>query len=220
MYQYALEKLKKDLEEQRVLKNRKKKELKQIMEKLENIEDYDDLLYEQFRAKMITVALLIMGLGCGIGSIGFFINLTEIALIAGIVLDISSIGFLFFSYRCIKEIKKRTKEIKALKKQGVKKFRKHQKDLEDKELELKEENSKIQHKMDEIIKILEHIDFVKETANDIFYQADTQEEYENVMKQNCLLMWNEFLNEKIDYSRIQLDEVDKKEAIQIRKLTK
>ena len=206
MYQYALEKLKKDLEEQQILKNRKKEELEQITEKLESIEDYDKLLYEQFFTKYITGALLIAGTTCGIFSISLFISFTKNAIIASLGCSMVTFGVFAFSLKGIKNIHTRTKKIKSLKISGVKKFKKQQKDLEHKKFGLEKEMREIQNQMDKIIKILEHIYFVKETANDIFYQADTQEEYENAMKQNCLLMWTEFLNEKIDYSKIQLDE--------------
>lgn len=87
--------------------------------------------------------------------------------------------------------------------------------LKDRKIELKIEESRNQSKIREINVELEHIAFYNETINDLFYQADTKEEYDLVLDKDgdYEQLFEEYLEEKIDYSNIHFDSIPEEIAL-------
>lgn len=191
MYQYAEEKLKKDLEKEEIKKNQKEQELQEIKDKLDCITSYDILDNQQFNN--IGLAIASIPLGCVFLSpiVYALVKSVFISLSLGLKLIIIITGLigmcgLWIGKYYIKEWVSTAKEMKSLKQKGVKQFKKQISELLDKKLTLEKESSIIQGKMNKIIEVLNHIDFFKETVNDPFYQADTKEEYESALENSNL----------------------------------
>lgn len=191
MYQYAEEKLKKDLEKEEIKKNQKEQELQEIKDKLDCITSYDILDNQQFNN--IGLAIACIPLGCLFLSPGVYALVKSLFMSSSlgiklliIITGLMGAGFLWVGKYYVKEWVSTAKQMKTLKQKGVKKFKKQISELFDKKLTLEKEASTIQSKMDKIIEVLNHIDFFKETVNDPFYQADTKEEYESALENNNL----------------------------------
>lgn len=208
MYKYAEEKLTEELRKKEHSKKENEQELNEISEKLKSIQSYDKLQTVQSCDGIMCIFLIIVAIFCAPISIICIIRAASILTrISGFMLGLISIGFICVAKIDLKDIKTRAKEIELLKQKGVKEFIKQKEHLQEQELVLKKENDNIQNTIDEITTVLEHINFFKETSHDLFYQADSKEEYKTALldsKLKCEQLWNEYLNEKIDYSSIHL----------------
>lgn len=209
MYKLAelklLEKLKK-LEKEFEPKN---EELKDITERLNNITNYSNLKYSNSQRGLLAFICFIIGGGLE----GFFICAIVKCLLANTLIFnsvffsvLGAVGVISLGLTGleIKFIKLNNKKIKELEQKGVKKDKKEENSLKDRKIELKVEESRNQSKINKINAELEHIAFYNETANDLFYQADTKEEYDLVLDKDgdYEKLFNEYLEEKVDYSSI------------------
>lgn len=187
MYQYAEEKFKSELEKQKVKMSQINQELKEIREKLGCITSYNSLDNDLFNNVLLSIACIVVAGICISPGILVFVKSSFLTLSVGVkMLTVGSGLFgallLLIGKHYIGESWSTAKEMKSLKKKGVKNFKKQRAKLFDKKLSLEKEASTIQGKMDKITGLLDHIAFFKETMNNPFYQADIKEEYEAKLK--------------------------------------
>lgn len=209
MYKLAEQKLLEEIEKLEKEFEPKNEELKDITERLNNITTYNDLKDSNFQCGFLGFICFIIGGGVGGLDIWAIVKcLLENTLIlsSGFLIGLGAVGVVFLGFTGleIKFIKVNNKEIKELEQKGVKKDKKEENLLKDRKIELKLEESRNQSKIREINAELEHIAFYNETANDLFYQADTKEEYDLVLDKDgdYEKLFNEYLEEKVDYSSI------------------
>lgn len=203
MFQYAEEELSKSLEKEKSTKQQNEEELKEIIEKLDIIASYDQLQNEQLSNVAIHSLLIMIGVILGIFGIGV---ITKLALIPGIILEGYSVGFFCVTKQRIKKSHLNKNERKRLEEKGVKELKKQEHELTQKKLKLKEKKDITQKSIDKITLALNQIEFYKEMTKDTFFQADTKEEYE-LKKHNKEYesILNEYLTEKVDYSKVNLE---------------
>lgn len=218
MYKFAEKKLMEEVEKLENEFKPKNEELKDITERLNNIDKYDNLKFSN--SQWIAIGLLSIIVG---GTLGGFEILAIIKCILrstllfgpGLLIGLggASVFFLALIGIEIKFIKEHNNKIKDLKQKGVKKDIKEQSVLLEKKEELEKEKRLNDNKINEINTMLEHINFYLETANDLFYQADTEKEYDLVIDKNENIeqlynqLFEEYLNEEASYSNIHFDSI-------------
>lgn len=233
MYKYAEQKLLEEIEKLEKEFKPKNEELKNIKAKLENISKYDDLKKENSKYVPMGFAGLIFGSlcsMCAIETIVYFLKTLTFDITLGLIGTLAgTIGIilLYCGKTLLNDLKPNNKEIKELKQKGIKKDKKEKAILLAKEKEIEEEKKINQDKINEINTVLEHINFYNETVNNLFFQADTKEEYDLVLDKDGYYeeLFNEYLEEKIDYSNIHFDSIPSEitlpnEEISLRKIYK
>ena len=184
MYQYAKEKLTYQLEEKENEKSKKEKKINEIEMKLEKITRYQDIHFRYWHELRIDIVLILISTIAAAVSIGAIIKKADIVVnLLGIVLAGCSVGCLSMFIKDLSTLNSYKKTIKSLEQEGIK-------ELEEQELELENELTKVAHQnrnvtkeIEEICDILDKIHFSEIIAvNDIFYQANTKEEYEEMLK--------------------------------------
>lgn len=192
-----LEKVNEELEE-------KKQELKGVTDILDDISNYETLTNCHFENNFMSFVILLFALILGSFSIlAIVYNSIGIAIVTGLI-SVALLGFSYYSYKFILE---QRKEIKKLKKKGVKKQKKKQGELLTKKEVLEKEYDSIENKKNDIKEELGCIAYYDMTSNDLLYQVDFEEEYEmrNKDVQEYLKLLDDFLNEKVDYSKVQFN---------------
>lgn len=205
MYKYAKEKLTEDLNEKQNIKQQIIQELNEVTDKLDCIKSDGELADSMSKTGGIALTTLIFCVPLAPISIWviWIAKNTEIILF-GILMGVIGIAALVCEIYEIKSLSNDAKKRKLLKIKGLKEFIKQREYLQEKELELQEKRDNIQSDINEITTNLEHINFIENSANDFFYQADTEEEYATQYIYKCEQLLDEYLNEKADYGNIHL----------------
>lgn len=198
-------------------------ELKEVKEKIESIASYDQILTDLLCEGFADFCLILFCVGLAVISIEVICNsLPYLGAILGVVAT-----YLIYCSG-IKTLIPKIKELKSLKKKGVKKLKKEEKKLRERGKELENESNIIHEIISEKDELLEFIDFIKKTVDVPFYQADTKEEYLSLLSEKIKydkwldekdsneyisefddkaayeMLLDEYLNEKIDYGNIHL----------------
>ncbi len=189
MFQYAEKVLNNNLEKKREQKIAKEAELNEVQEKLDDVAKFEDLKKANSINGPLGFFVLLFALPILWLAILAFTNYTKLtilyiglglSLVGGLLMIIPIKAFIYTFKNC--------KEIKDLKKKGVKKNKKkkeYAKLLEKKESIKKEKNS-IEADILEDKTILEYINFAKGAEKNPFYLADSEEEYRNLLKEKSL----------------------------------
>lgn len=205
MYKFRKKILNEQLEKIQEELSEKKQELKEVTDILDDISTYESLTSNNFNINLIAFIILLIALILGYFSIlaiahSLIGTASGIGLISGLFL-----GFDYYIYKDI--IFELRKEIKKLKTNGVKKLKKKKEELLTKKKEISKECDSIENKKADIQEELDNIAYYDRTSNDCLYQADSEEEYEQRKKyaQEYLKLLDDFLSEKVDYSKVQFN---------------
>lgn len=207
MFQYVKEVLKKEVDEQTVLKTETEKETKEIDEILDDIEYYTDLK-DNYRLAKIIFALCII-----FGSINFIYGSWAMIYLTK---KVSSLVAFLVSFVCWRNHKTNVKlmdeikeKIKQFKRNGIEIYEKEEDALITKRLKLVKEKQEHRACIDDMNKALEYIDFfqreeeklsyhvssdialeyfefVEKAKEEAMFVADSKEEYETLCQTNGL----------------------------------
>ena len=208
MFKYAEDELLKELDKLENEVEPIKEELDNIKERLENITKYNNLQNNNSINGIISFICFLFGSGLGgfdIISLNNFLSANVLKNGIGFLITLGTISVALLGVMGlgIKYIASNNKEIKELKWKGVKKDKKEESILLEKKEELTKENNICQEKIEQVNKVLDHINFYNEKKDNIYYQADTKEDF--FAKLDKVTTFNSFLQEKPDYSKIHSD---------------
>lgn len=218
MFQYAKEEIEGQLEEKDDSLSKIKEELADLKDELkegqELVDNNNKLPHSMKRKKKMIVLMTIVSLLLAVGMlIGSPINIKTIFLAAAgwAMCELAFAGELVYQFHKLK------KEYQGISQEEVKRFESEKEQKQELVKALKKDYQKVNK---EILDLESMRDWIAETENmnlanyqtDSFFQADTKEEYEYLEKQkeyyNQLL--DEFLEEKVNYSEVHLEDQEHK----------
>ncbi len=210
MFQYAkkffTDKIKKEKElEFRAIQNRN-----DINIKMNRINKYNQLKKDIKDIKIeiagiIALMIIITGLFLSFG-------LTSQVILLAAFYD--AVVAAFFLPKKFRDLKKYKKEYNGISKEEINELKEKEESMRELsktlENEINSRQDSINQYKDELGKIseMEKVEEAKSknTMNNAFYQADTEEEYHELLdrKEKCEMAFDEFLNEKVDYEDVHL----------------